>query len=295
MIVNTLNYQGEHHNQGEHLAAGNVVDPNNAFHDRVLQRSQQPVSGHSKKKVRRQVVQLKDRGTRAGLEGRQNTRECDRKEAKWKVAESTTPPLEGPTLGNESKTWVGGMCVKAELGMSANVSVFRLERRRCDVQNQTKSCGEFVLCYMDLTTTDTPLSRRQRRVPPSTTRNGQAAAMIRSFSHPPMIQNSVPASHATRNISEAGRSPYKLVKTRVIKPGLTSSPVPPIFCHFSDARYGRPAASTSAETRGALGAECSPASKTMEAVAEGSVPGVPTAHKTSRTGEGRKGWQGTNA
>lgn len=53
--------------------------------------------------------------------------------------------------------------------------------------------------------------------------------------HPPMIKNSVPASHATRSRSEAGRSPYNPVRTRSTSPG-RSSPIPPIFCHFSDAR-----------------------------------------------------------
>lgn len=36
-------YQGEHNDQGEHLAVGDVVDTDDSSHDGILQRSQQPV------------------------------------------------------------------------------------------------------------------------------------------------------------------------------------------------------------------------------------------------------------
>lgn len=64
------------------------------------------------------------------------------------------------------------------------------------------------------------------------------------------------------------------MKTRSNQPGV-SSPVPPIFCHFSDVRYGRPAASTSADAIGAFGVEWPSASTTMAAVVEGIVPEFP--------------------
>lgn len=94
------------------------------------------------------------------------------------------------------------------------------------------------------------------------------------FSHPPMMKNSVPASHATRSRSAEGRSPYKPVKTRSNQPAASCPPAPgpSILFHGSDARYGRPAASTSAETDASSVPGSPLASTTMAAVVEGSVP-----------------------
>lgn len=90
------------------------------------------------------------------------------------------------------------------------------------------------------------------------------------LAHPPMMKKSVPASHATRSRSDMGRSPYNPEKIRANTPGV-SSPVPPIFCHFSDSRYGRPLASYSADATGASGGDWPSESTTMAAVVEGSV------------------------
>lgn len=71
----------------------------------------------------------------------------------------------------------------------------------------------------------------------------------RRQSHPPIIKNSVPASHATRRRSSVGRFPYNPVNTRSNNPCFSSCPGAPIFCHFSEARYCLPEASTSADGR----------------------------------------------